>query len=291
MERELWAVISESLKRLPRRRLRNAVYHNAEILAVLLWAALHDRPISWACKRSSWPVQAWKRRLPDQSTVSRRLRHPSLSEDLGWVLARVQSRLPAGRVLLTDGKAYPLEQRTGDRQARVGRGPGRYAPGYKLHVLVDEQQRLEGWEVEPMNTAETTVCKRLVSALGPQRRGRLLVGDAGYDSNPLHEITRENNLRLLAPRRRPGTGLGERRHHRDRLASKRLTEERGGWMWEMLKTMRWGVERFFAGLASSAVNAGHLPMWVRGLTRVRLWIGAKLTVNAARLVRNERIRA
>jgi hypothetical protein len=46
------------------------VYDNRTVIAVLLWAALHDRPIVWACQRSSWPVQAWRRRLPDQSTMS-----------------------------------------------------------------------------------------------------------------------------------------------------------------------------------------------------------------------------
>src|SRR5690606_20893057 len=52
MERELWRLIRESLRRLPRRRLRNAVYTDDEVLAVLLWAALHQRPVSWGAKRS-----------------------------------------------------------------------------------------------------------------------------------------------------------------------------------------------------------------------------------------------
>ena len=43
MERELWRVIRTALRRLPRRWPRNASYSNAEILAVLLWAALHKR--------------------------------------------------------------------------------------------------------------------------------------------------------------------------------------------------------------------------------------------------------
>ncbi|MCR9076824.1 MAG: hypothetical protein NXI07_12375, partial [bacterium] len=64
MERELWIVIRRGLRALPRRRVRNAVYTDEQVLAVLLWAALHQRPVSWACKRSSWPVQAWRRKLP-----------------------------------------------------------------------------------------------------------------------------------------------------------------------------------------------------------------------------------
>ena len=33
--------------------------------------ALYDRSINWACQRGHWPFQAWRRRLPDQSTMSR----------------------------------------------------------------------------------------------------------------------------------------------------------------------------------------------------------------------------
>ena len=65
-----------------------------------------------------------------------------------------------------------------------------------------------------------------------------------------------------------------------------MTEDREGWMWPMLQTRRTEVERFFAGLVTSAVGADHLPTWVRRLHRCRLWIAAKLTINAARIARN-----
>lgn len=64
MEHALWIVIA--LRRLPSRRPRGAGYTNRQILAVLLWAALRDRPIDWACKRRHWPPQAWRRVLPSQ---------------------------------------------------------------------------------------------------------------------------------------------------------------------------------------------------------------------------------
>ncbi|MBL4699239.1 MAG: hypothetical protein JKX70_10435, partial [Phycisphaerales bacterium] len=90
----------------------------------------------------------------------------------------------------------------------------------------------------------------------------ILVGDAGYSSNQLHAMSASRNIRLIAPRIKPGTGLGNRKHHRHRLTSARLTEDRGGWMWPMLRSMRSGVERFFSGLVTSCVSAGHLPSWV-----------------------------
>jgi len=293
MERELWRLIRESLRRLPRRRLRNAVYTDAEVLAVLLWAALHQRPVSWGTRRSSWPPQAWRRRLPDQSTMSRRLRDPAVPGLMRELAARIQRRLPPGRVMLTDGKAFMLEDRTGDRDAANGRGSGRMARGYKLHVIVDDRHRLYAWAILPLNHAEQPQTRALLGQMRGERRPgrRLLLGDAGYNSNPLFAAARDAGLRLIAPRCKPGTGTGWRRHDRDRLSSMRLTEERGGWMWPKLHGLRTGVERYFSGLSSGVVSGGHLPSWARRIHRVRYWIDAKVIINAARIVRNHAIRA
>lgn len=293
MERELWIVIRRGLRALPRRRVRNAVYTDEQVLAVLLWAALHQRPVSWACRRSSWPVQAWRRQLPDQSTMSRRLRDPVIPVLMRELARRIQKDLPPGRVLLTDGKAFTLEDRTHDRDASVGRGSGRMSRGYKLHAIVDDQHRVWAWGVMPMNHAEQPQTRALLGQMSGERRAgrRLLLGDAGYNSNPLFAAARGAGLRLVAPRCKPGKGVGKRRHDRDRLSSMRLTERRGGWMWRMLYGLRTGVERYFAGLSSGVVSGGHLPPWARRLHRVRCWIDAKIVINAARIVRNREIRA
>lgn len=293
MERELWIVIRRGLRSLPRRRVRNAVYTDEQVLAVLLWAALHQRPVSWACRRSSWPVQAWRRVLPDQSTMSRRLRDPVIPGLMRELARRIQRDLPPGRVLMTDGKAFMLEDRTHDREASVGRGGGRFARGYKLHAIVDDRHRVCAWGVMPMNYAEQTQTRGLLGEMSGDRRAgrRLLLGDAGYNSNPLFAAARGAGLRLVAPRCKPGTGVGWRRHDRDRLSSLGLTERRGGWMWPMLHGLRTGVERYFAGLSSGVVSGGHLPPWARRLHRVRNWIDAKIIINAARIVWNQKIRA
>jgi len=206
-----------------------------------------------------------------------------LMNDLDWIIARLQRMLPEHRLLLTD--------HTKDPEAITGWASGRYAKGYKLHVVIDGGNRLLGWRVESMNKGETPTCRKIVEGFPRQRRKRIMVGDAGYSSNQLHGMSASRNIRLIAPRARPGTGLGWRRHHRDRLSSVRLTEDRGGWMWPMLRSMRIGVERYFSGLVTSCVGAGHLPSWVRSLRRTRLWIGAKLAINAARIVRNQRLHA
>jgi len=291
MERELWKHIIAALKRLPRTRSRNAVYTDSEVLAVLLWAVLHDRPISWACARRHWPPQAWRRRLPDQSTMSRRMRTDATRDQLALVLTHVQASLPHGRLLFTDGKAFSVSDFTSDPDAANGRGTGHMARGYRLHVVIDDAGRVLGWDALPMNKAEMECTRHLVEQMPSPRKARTIVADAGYDSNRLHDAAARRGLRLIAPRRKPGTGLGNKPHHRARLQSIALTEQRGGWMWPMLRRHRWCVERFFAGLVSSGVGAAHLPPWVRRLHRVKLWLSAKLIINAARLARIAEVHA
>jgi hypothetical protein len=291
MERDLWRTMVTALKRLPRRCPRNGWYDNRQVLAVIFWAALHHKPISWACRRCNWPVQAWRRQLPDQSTMSRRMRDPVLCDEITAVLRRVQQRLPEGRVLFTDGKAFELRSRSQDPDARIGRGSGRYANGYKLHVIIDDNHRVVGWEVHPMNVAEPQVARAIMEKVVLPRQARLLIGDAAYDSNPLHTVVAARGLRLIAPRRCPHRGWGNRPHHPGRRKSKAITEDRGGWIWPFLRSRRWTVERFFAGLVVSGVGISHLPNWVRRQHRTAIWIGAKLVINAARIARRRHLHA
>lgn len=291
MERDLWKRMVAALKALPRRRGRNCVYHNGQILAVIFWAALHDRPISWACRRSNWPIQAWRRALPDQSTMSRRLRDPGVEEDIAFVLDRLQRAWPAGRILFTDGKPFALRDQTGDADARVGRATGHYAPGYKLHIVIDDAHQVQGWRIYAMNKAESVVSRAIVEQM-PATQARLLIADASYDSNPFYNSAKARGIRLIAPRRRPHGGLAHgRQQHPDRLKSIRLTEQSNGPWWPRLRKMRWTIERYFAGMVSSGTGVSHLPTWIRRIHRVRAWIGAKLVINAARIAHRHHLHA
>ena len=55
-----------------------------------------------------------------------------------------------------------------------------------------------------MNEAESVVAKQLIQQL---RLQGYLLGDSAYDSNQRHALCAGGGLRLLAPRKRPGTGL------------------------------------------------------------------------------------
>jgi hypothetical protein len=285
MEREIWSVVTRALKRLPRTRPLGAVYFDHEVVAVALWAAMHERPIDWACKRCRWPRQAWRRRLPDQSTMSRRLRRPEIIEHMRNLVELLNRRRQSSRVLIVDGKAFEVSEHTRDPDARIGRGVSRFAKGYKLHALIDDERRLLAWQVHPLNSSEITVAHRLLRAAADRLQpGALLLADAGYDSNRLYLRAAVHRVQLIAPRRLPGGSVDMyKKPHRHRLKSIALTEGHGsGPRNRMLSNCRGTIERYFGNLASVGGGLCHLPAWVRRLHRCRVWIAAKLVLHTAR---------
>ena len=287
MERDIWTRIRAALKPLTPTRPRNAVYSDQQILAVYLWAALHDRPVCWACLRAHWPMQAWRRALPDQSTMSRRMRRPALAALAAALLRRVQRGDDAGAVVVADGKPLELSEYTRDPDAAVGRGAGRMAKGYKVHLLLDPAaQRVLGHRTHGLNVAEPTTTAQMLSQPDVTvPRYSLLLGDALFDSNPLHHAAHARQCQLVAPRKSPGTGLGARRHHPNRYESIRMTEGHDRELWRrVLGPQRASIERFFGAWASFGAGLSALPTWVRRIHRVRAWVDAKLIINAARIV-------
>jgi len=286
MERELWRAFKAAAKNHPRTRPRNAVYTDIQIATVYAWAVMNDRPVSWACDRGNWPDRAWRCPLPDQSTMSRRMRRPKVLAIADAILARVQRDFELGDIMIVDGKPLELSEHTRDPDARTGRGAGRYAKGYKLHLVLDQHSgAVLAFETHPLNTSETTTATAMVSdPETPVFSGGLLLGDALYDSNELHQASADRGVQLAAPRKKPGTGLGRRRHHPNRLKSIEMTEGDEQSLWkDVLGPCRDGIERFFGTLASYGGGLYGLPPWVRRLHRVRLWVAFKLVFNAIRI--------
>lgn len=291
MERDLWNRVAAALKRVPRRRPAGAVYDNRQVMAIVLWAALHERSINWACQRAHWPAQAWRRQLPDQSTMSRRLRNDDeLGADFRTLASILQRDIDDhDAVLVVDGKPLRVSKFTSDPDAAQGWGAGRHEWGYKLHVLVDRSKRLLAWAVEPLNKAESVVARELLERVAPAHRpatGTMLLADASYDSNPLHASAAAAGVQLIAPRRRPDRGLGKNQtHHPNRLRAVHLTE-RSTWWRDVGMAMRGAVERFLGTLATVGGGLWGLPAWARRLHRVRVWVDAKMALHAARLAAN-----
>lgn len=292
MELDVWRVIVAARGRLPRTWVRAQHYPDEQVLAVLLWAALHERSILWACQRRHWPMQARRRKLPHQSTMSRRLRGPGIVGLLKHLTALIQSGFDDGNntPLRADGMPMAINTFSADPDAKTGWGAGEYQHGYKPHAVVANAKRLIGHEVEPMNTAESSVADRLLTvchARGDVPDGAVVLADASYDSNPLHARARACGARLLAPRTRPGTGLSKG-HTQDpgRVLCVSLLESDARAA-HLQKVQRAKIEHEFGGLPSASGLYG-LPPWVRTRPRVRNWTAAKIALNAARIAVRER---
>src|SRR5690606_21908897 len=132
---------------------------DAGILEVYLWAALHDRPVCWACEPSNWPPGVRRGPLPDPATMSRRMRGPRIAALAERLRKRLEGEAPPGMVAIVDGKALPIGPHSHDRQSGYGRAASGKARGYKLHAIIDAAGTLLSWRVAPMNKDERTMAR------------------------------------------------------------------------------------------------------------------------------------
>jgi hypothetical protein len=286
MERELWP----SLYRLAREAAsdfdQKYVRHQPGVLVVVfLWAAIHDRPVSWACDSAHWDTAGPHRpaRLPSASTVSRRI--GGVAVGLVWRAVEARLRAAGGPALVAaiDGKPLPIGGNGKDPDARFGRAAGGIAKGYKLHAVWTARPVPEAWEVAPLNGCEKAAGGRLVGHAGG---GGYLLGDGNYDASWLYDAAAAAGFQLVTPGRKaktPGGGGHYQSPHRDR--SRELLATRFG---RALYRRRTDIERRFAHLCGFAGGLQPLPAWVRNLDRVRTWVWAKLLINGVRILRKDR---
>ena len=281
MERGIYGRIRRALRELGRRRPSGRHrYTDAGILEVYLWAALHDRPVCWACDPLHWPAGTRRGPLPDASTMSRRMRCPRLAALRERVRKRLEGPVPPGPVAVIDGKPLPIGPHSHDRQSGYGRAASGKSRGYKLHTVLDTGGSVLAWRVAPMNTDERTMARRMLREI---ERPCYLLGDGNYDSNRLYDAALARGVQLVAPRRYGAAKrLGRHRHSPARLRSKELLEHEPSGFARDLMRQRWTIERFFGQLCSLPGALGHLPAWIRSWRRVHNWVGAKLLIHAAR---------
>jgi hypothetical protein len=287
MDRTMWRKIVWAIRKVdgqvPRvgRRCR---YSDKLVVKLWLWAVWHDRPLYWACQRSHCSGLFRPRRLPSVSQFSRRLRTTRVQK-----IVRLVNEVLCGtdrpiRVMYFDGKALPVSESTQDRQAKTGRGNGRFSRGYKLHALGDETGRIRGYCVRSLNEGEPRIARCLSRRVQPET---LVLADANYDSNRLYAAIRRRQAFLFTPQKGRTLGKGKRRQM---CAARRCMID----LWERFPRLckkvykvRSGIERIFSALSSFAGGLGPLPSWVRGLRRVRQWVTAKLAIYHARLILRE----
>lgn len=276
MESRLWSIVLQQLP--PHDRDRGPfVYDTRTVLVVTLWAVLHDRPFGWACRPESWPERLRPRDLPDPSTLSRRRRRPEIIAGIQRALRRLGDRLaPCSRDGAIDSRPMVVGGASKDADAPAGRGVGGFSRGYRAHMLVDRAGVVRGLRVTPINVNERVPARELL-ADAPDAMQRV-VGDANYDSVPLHGIARSHGRRLYTPIR---SGRVGRRADPRRLLLLRLLASKPG---RAALHARDGIERAFARMSNFACGLKPLPAWVRGIERVTLWIHAKVAIYHAYLL-------
>ena len=285
MERELWPSLYRLLRAVAKDFSQKYVHHQPWVLvAVMLWAALHDRSVSWACQKRHWSTTTLRPgRIPSESTLSRR------GDDVGvglfWraVEQRIRDGAEPALVAFVDGKPLPIGGNGKDPDARFGRGAGCIAKGYKLHAVWSTRPVPEAWDVTPLNANEKAVAQALTSQL---EYGGYLLADGNYDASYVYDAAVQRGYQLVAPYRKaeePGSGNHYQSPHR--LRSIAIMQSDFG---KALYKARTAIERSFGNAVSFGGGLGPLPAWVRGLERVRTWVWAKLLINAVRILRLRR---
>jgi len=270
MENELWKKVYHFVTKLANgKTLKRATYSHADIILIYMWAVLHDRPISWACKKCNWPIYYRRRSLPNPSTMTRRLRNSDIQILLKNMEQSLLEKFPRSTCRWIDGKPLPIGGSSKDKESAFGFGASCIAKGYKLYAIADKNQGFVCWTIRPMNQNEPKVAAELIPQLD---EGGYLIGDTAYDSNKLYDIASKKSIQLIASSR-SGKALGHRRHSIYRIRSRELLRRPFG---KSLVIGRRSIERMFGNLVSFAGGLKPLPHWVRTLFRVEMWVRAKM---------------
>jgi hypothetical protein len=283
MERELWPLLYQALRDAAAAfRQKYVHYQPWTVAAVLLWAALHDRPVSWACNPQHWTTTRLRPvRLPSQSTLSRRLRRVAFGLFLNWLTEYFRGAGLPGLALSLDGKPLLVGGNSHDPDARYGRAAGHLGKGYKLHTVWGMRPLPEVWEVTALHEHEVNVAERLVRRLSG---GGYLVTDGNYDANRLFDAAAARGYQLVAAQRdqNPGTG-----HHYQSPARLRCIDLLRRPFGRGLLARRVTIEQAFGNATSFGGGLAPLPAWVRRSWRVDYWVWAKLLINATRILRKQ----
>ncbi len=289
MELERWAELSAAIsavaanfKHHPKDR-----YSTALIVRVHLWAALFDRPISWACVARNWRPHTRPDQLPDQSTMSRRTRRKDFAAFQQRVGQRLNGRPRPTPVKVIDGKALELPNHSADPDAKWGRGVCRLSLGYKFHAVFSGNPMPDAFAITSLDVSEKRMAARLI---GRTDGWGYLLGDGHFDASWLFDYCRHHGLQLVCPRAKPGTGLGHHYvspHRRRAIDMLEVPGALNGFGRDLFKR-RTEIERQFAQLTGFGGGLQVLPTWVRRIWRVRNWVMSKLLINAARIRLNRK---
>jgi hypothetical protein len=301
LDRDHWKRTYAVIKR-QARRLRNlqgpllrSRYSDILIAAMYFWGVLQDRPMVWAADAENYNRRFFRpRKLPSRSQFCRRVD----SERFRTLLAMIHHQLvglldPADGGLL-DGKPLVVGPASKDKDAKRGPIMGGFAKGYKLHIWATLDRRIALWSVMPLNVGEQPVAKALIARMPEFNCRALTLADGNYDSRHLYEALDHKNGGLLAKPR--GMDLLNQEPWRVKQAARHPKSKPDGRAravameaWKALPEAgafvyrdRIHVEGILSNLCCVGGGLGPLPAWVRGIDRVRRWVGAKIILYHAR---------
>ena len=250
------------------------IYSDAIIALMYFFAVLNNKSPHWAhANRNCWPLWARRLRFPSYSQLMRRLKE--IDPLIQQLNDEFRGQLPSGPDKICDGKPLLVGGDSKDPDAAWGRIPGDgWAKGYKSHVIIDESSgAIDAIDVTALDGGEPTATRRLIRKMD-LTGGVTLRGDCNYDSNPLYRDVAERGGRLIAPRKKPGRGIGHHPQDPDRL---RAIAELEGDPANMRahRHRRIQVEQRLAHLTNLPFGLAPLPNCVRRLPRVRQWVKTK----------------
>jgi Transposase DDE domain len=278
-EQDRYVRLRKCLEHLDRHCNPRCTHRDSLIACVLVWAALHDRPILWSCQADHWPKQLRPKVLPTQSCMSRRLKSVGVQQLLERAFGSLRDQLPSGLLKFIDAKPLPVGGCSKDLDALYGRAAGTKAKGYKLYSIIDAVcGAVDQWLVGPMNWSEQKAALILLEReIGPA----VIIGDGEYDTTPLYDLAASRDLGFLAPPPKKAKGTGHRYISPHRLNGLSMSCCTAGL--ELLAS-RIGIEQSFAQLTSGSCGLGPLPSWVRRPHRVVVWVAAKLLIDLDRRI-------
>ena len=292
MEAQLYLPLYKLLWSLDHPRQRRVRFNDRIIVIVYLWSVLHDRPVCWACDPANWPAdRAFE--LPEDSTLSRRLRTVGVQQLLERALAALSDRFgPPPLVKQLDSKPLYVGAYSKDPDAKKGRvANGMFARGYRLHTL-NHGRIVRQFTLAPMNQHDAAIAPELLSKL---EGGGYVLADNAFDSNRLHEEAAAANHQLLAPAREANKGVRDVQHNCPRrlraldmldspLSHCGLDPAFGRELYDL----RQPIESGFGGMTFLGLN--YVPAWARGPRRVALWAAAKVLIHLCRCAINKGVK-
>lgn len=270
MEDRLWTIVCELVP--TDKPSRNQKFSSREILLVMVWAVLHDRPMCWACQPENWPEDRRPAALPHPSTISRRRRQTGVQQLIDACHQKSVEAFGTPKAhdswAIIDGMPLLVSDFSKDPDARNGRAYRHWGRGYKLHSVLTNRGMVQRFEVLPLNVNERKPAARLLPGL--ERCVRRVLADGNYDGQPLHRCLEGRKLKLYTPLINNYAGL--RTHPRRRKLQRIMSKPIG----DKIRKLRDQIERQFGLFGNLGFGFKGLPNWVRRLHRVTDWMTLKI---------------